>query len=98
MDIAGTEGVIEWSSDDAETVQTHLTHTEAVEADEVAVPGAKAADSPFTTQLRHFYECIENNSAPIVTAHDALMALEIGLAAIESAKTGRPVTLNTGDK
>ena len=98
MDIAGTEGVIEWSSDATEPLQTHLMNPPELEAEEVAVPGAKAADSPFTSQLRHFYECIENNSEPIVTAQDGLLALEIGLAAIESAKTGRPVTLNTGDK
>jgi len=98
MDIAGTDGVIEWSSDDAESLQTNLTNPPQVEADEVAVPSAKAVDSPFTTQLRHFYECIKNDSEPIVTAQDGLLALEIGLAAIESAKTGRPVTLNTGDK
>jgi predicted dehydrogenase len=94
IDIAGTEGLIEWSSDDAETMQIHLTHPPQVEADEVAVPSAKAADSPFTKQLRHFYDCIENHSEPIVTAQDALSALEIGLAAIESAKTGKPIILN----
>jgi myo-inositol 2-dehydrogenase / D-chiro-inositol 1-dehydrogenase len=96
IDIAGTEGLIEWSSDDAETVHTHLTHPPQVEVDEVAVPSAKASDSPFTKQLQHFYECIENNSEPLVNAQDALSALEIGLAAIESAKTGKPIILNNG--
>lgn len=94
MDIAGTDGLIEWSSDDVETMHTHLANPPKVQADEVAVPGAKAADSPFTRQLGHFYDCIRNQSEPIVTAHDALQALEIGLAAIESARTGKPVILN----
>lgn len=94
IDIAGTEGLIEWSSDNAETMQTHLINPPQIEADEVAVPGAKAIDSPFTKQLKHFYDCIENNSEPLVTAQDALSALEVALAAIESAKIGQPVIIN----
>lgn len=94
MDIAGTDGVIEWSSDKAEPLQIHLANPPDIEADEVAVPGAKAVDSPFTHQLRHFYECIQNDTEPLVTAQDALQALEIGLAAIESAQTGKPIILN----
>lgn len=91
MDIAGTDGVIEWMSDNAQTLYTHLANPPETEADEVAVPSAKAADSPFTAQLGHFYKSIEDNTEPLVTAEDALAALEIGLAAIESAKTGKPV-------
>ncbi|MDQ7035816.1 MAG: hypothetical protein Q9P01_13575 [Anaerolineae bacterium] len=67
------------------------------EVEEVAVPSAKAIDSPFTAQLRHFYEAIQNNTQPIVTSQDAVVALEIGLAAIESAKTGKPITLSGKD-
>lgn len=93
IDIAGTEGVIEWKSDNVGTLQTHLANPLDVEVDEVAVPSAKAADSPFTTQLGHFYECIKNGAEPIVTTEDARSALEIALAAIESAQTGLPVTL-----
>ncbi len=94
LDIAGTDGVIEWSSDDTVPMQTRLMNPPTGDADEVHVPGAKATDSPFTKQLKHFYECIENNSEPIVTAQDALSALELALAAIESSITGRPITLN----
>jgi predicted dehydrogenase len=93
MDIAGTDGLIEWMSDNAQMLHTHLVNPPKEEAAEVAVPSAKAADSPFTAQLKHFYEAIVNNSEPIVTAQDALAALEIGLAAIESAKTGKPVRI-----
>lgn len=97
IDIAGTEGVIEWKSDDAGTSQTHLVNPPAVEADEVAVPAAQAADSPYTFQLAHFYDCMQSGAEPIVTAQDALAALEIGLAVIESAKTGKPVTIDGKD-
>lgn len=93
MDIAGTDGLIEWMSDNAQTLHTHLVDPPQEEAAEVAVPSAKAADSPFAAQLGHFYEAIVNNSEAIVTPQDALAALEIGLAAIESAKTGQPVSI-----
>ena len=94
MDIAGTDGVIEYQSDDAQSLYTHLANPPQVEADEVAVPAAKAADSPFTAQLRNFYNAIVHDETPLVTAEEALKALEVGLAAIESARTGQPVTLS----
>lgn len=93
LDIAGTEGVIEFESDKAQSLYTHLANPPQIEADEVAVPSAKAADSPFTAQLRNFYNAIVHNEAPIVNAEDAFAALEIGLAAIESARSRKPVTL-----
>ncbi|MGJ3240336.1 MAG: Gfo/Idh/MocA family protein [Anaerolineae bacterium] len=94
FDIAGTDGVIEFKSDDAQSLYTHLANPPEIEADEVAVPAAKATDSPFTAQLRNFYNAIVHDEAPIITAEEALLALEVGLAAIESAQTGQPITLN----
>jgi predicted dehydrogenase len=91
MDIAGTDGLIEWMSDNTQTLHTHLANPPQETAAEVAVPSAQASDSPFTAELRHFYEAIQNNTEPLVTPQDALAALEIGLAAIESAKTGKAV-------
>ena len=94
LDIAGTDGVIEFKSDNAQTLYTHLANPPIVEADEVAVPAARAADSPFTAQLRNFYNAIVHGETPVITAQEALLALEVGLAAIESARTGKPVTLS----
>lgn len=93
LDIAGTDGVIEWASDDAQTLHTHLTNPPPADTAEVAVPSAAAADSPFTAQLHDFYRAITSGITPRVTPQDAVAALEIGLAAIESARTGQPVTL-----
>lgn len=90
LDIAGTAGLIEWESDNSQTLYTHLANPPDTPTAEVAVPSAKAADSPFTAQLRDFYQAIEQGTEPLVTAQDALAALKIGLAAIASAKTGQP--------
>lgn len=97
IDVAGTDGVIEWRSDDATTLQTHLLNPHVTAAADVAVPTAAAADSPFTAELQHFYNVITKGTQPVVSADDALSALEIGLAAIASAQTGRPVTLKHTD-
>jgi len=43
----------------------------------------------FVEELRHFFACIEGLEEPRVTAHDALIAVEIVEKAVKSARTGR---------
>ncbi|HII61748.1 Gfo/Idh/MocA family protein [Pyrococcus horikoshii] len=45
----------------------------------------------FEAELRHFFECIKSNCEPVVTARDALIALQIAEKARESIKKGEPV-------
>jgi myo-inositol 2-dehydrogenase/D-chiro-inositol 1-dehydrogenase len=90
LDIAGTDGLIEWASDNVQAMFTHLANPPEVTAAAVAVPSMGAADSPFTTELRDFYEAIEQGRDALVTPQDGLAALKIALAAIQSAKTGQP--------
>jgi predicted dehydrogenase len=52
------------------------------------------AESPFTTELRHFYDALIHDKPFSVTAEDALAALQIALAARESLNTGRAVTID----
>src|SRR5215212_4407288 len=54
-------------------------------------PDVIVGKSPFQTELEHFIRCAATDDEPIVDAHDALEALRIGHAAIESVKTGRQV-------
>jgi len=54
-------------------------------------------DDPYLIELGHFMDCLEGRAQPIVTARDALAALEISLAGMESARTGRAVTLSHGE-
>jgi len=94
FDIAGTEGVLEWTSDTAETVQSFLVNAPLQAAAEVGLPTALSAESPFTTELRHFYEALIHDKPFSVTAEDALAALQIASAARESLQTGRSVTID----
>lgn len=48
---------------------------------------------PYVAQLAEFAAVINGTATPRVTAQDALAALDISLAAIESSRSGRPVAL-----
>jgi predicted dehydrogenase len=94
IDIAGTGGVLEWSSDSSEPMHTHLAAPPKAEAAEVGLPPSLETETPFDFEIRHFYDALVNNKPFSVTARDALAGLQIGLAARESLATGRAVTIN----
>jgi predicted dehydrogenase len=52
------------------------------------------SESPYTTQIKSFYEHIAHDAPVRVTAEDGYRALQIALTAIESAETGQPITLS----
>ena len=92
IDISGTEGLIEWSSDEHAPVRSFLLRRPG-EAVSVGLPVAGLSDDPYALELQHAYRCIRSGEPFEVTAHDALEALRIALAAKESIATGKPVTL-----
>lgn len=94
MDIAGTEGLLEWSSDTADPIKTHLLEAPAQVVADVGLAASLEVETPFTKEIRHFYDSLANNQPFLVTAHDALAALQIGLAARESLQTGRAITID----
>ena len=94
IDIAGTDGLLEWSSDRTHPVQTHLMTQAADEAGEVAMPPSLELESPFDVQLGHFYDCVVNNKPFSISARDALSALQIGLAVRKALISGQAVSIN----
>lgn len=93
FEIAGTEGLLEHDSDATAPIATYW-HKETTEsAGEVPVPASPLLESPYTTQIKAFYNHLTTGAPIPVTAEDALAALEIALAAIASAETGKPVNL-----
>ena len=94
IDIAGTGGLLEWSSDTSEPMHTHLAAPPKEEAAEVGLPPSLETETPFDFEIRHFYDAVVNNKPFLVTPRDALAGLQIGLAARESLATGRAVTIN----
>lgn len=94
FDIAGTDGVIESHFDATDPVITHLADAPEADVSDVAVTATAVAESPYTLEIQHFYDAVVNEMPFVVTAEDALAALQIALAARESLQTGHSVTIN----
>jgi UDP-N-acetylglucosamine 3-dehydrogenase len=86
-EIAGDGGLIESQYRMTDTIEVALHSGERVGF--APLP----PDDPYVAELRHFLACIEGKEEPIITARDALAALRVSLAGMESATTGRPVTI-----
>jgi predicted dehydrogenase len=93
FDLSGTDGLIEWSSDQPSPLVTFFP-PKVEETSSVGLPISGLADDPFAAELRHAYQCIESGAPFEVTPEDALEALRIGLAVKESLSAGRPIQLS----
>jgi predicted dehydrogenase len=90
FDIAGSDGLIEWSSDTGEPVRDFLhPHGERV-VQRVGLPSLAFARDPYELQLEHALQAIVNDGPFEVTAREALEAVSLALAARESLCTGQP--------
>jgi len=91
FEIAGAKGMLEYDSRNA-TPMSFFT-MKYKKSGSTFVAESPLKEDPYTAELRHFIDCIKNNKKPLITPLDAFKALEISLSAIESIKTGKPVTL-----
>ena len=92
FEIAGESGIIQHDSEQAAPVHTKLRGSGAG-AGGVAVPESPLEHSPYELELRHFADCLLYGADPVVTPEDGYEALKISHFALESARTGRAVTL-----
>lgn len=92
LDVAGTRGLIEWSSDSTLTIQTYLA-ADGERAAEVGLPLSPLAEDPFTAEIKYVLHALRSGQPFDPAPEDALEALRIALAARDSARSGRPVTL-----
>jgi len=53
-------------------------------------------DDPYRLELEHFVNCVQQGKQTDITARDGLEAVRISHAAMESLKTGEPVSLGAG--
>jgi len=90
LEITGTKGQIDFTMEDSKSVNITVRKEEKDIA-KVMVPESPLVEGPYTTELRHFVECIRNDKEPAVTGTDAINALKVCLAALKSIKTGQPV-------
>jgi predicted dehydrogenase len=93
LDIAGTSGLIEWASDDTESVRLDLLPSGPQEVERVGLPLTAFAEDPYAAQIHHAYQAIVAGEPFVVTAEESFEALRVGLAVKESMATGRPIIL-----
>ena len=90
FEIAGEKGMLEYDSRNAASM--NLSMTSKKKGDVNCVSESPVKEDPYTVELRYFIYCIKNNNEPLITPYDAFKALEISLSALESIKTGKPIS------
>lgn len=90
IDIAGSDGLIEWSSDAGGAVREFLHPAGGQQAACVGLPSLAFARDPFELELEHALQAIRWDEPFEVTAREALAAVGLALAARESLRTGQP--------
>jgi predicted dehydrogenase len=94
LEIAGSNGWLRVDSDETAAIGNHL-HQRAEDPHDVPLPSSPLDEDPYTTQIKSFYAYLDQGIPTIVTAADGLAALQIALAAIESAEIGQIVRLES---
>ncbi len=92
FEISGDGGMIDFDSSSTAPIETLLQKISA-DAPDVGLPSSPLDESPYTTEIKEFYAALCGECVPRVSAEDGLAALQISLAAIESARTGQPVSI-----
>ncbi len=92
FEIAGSNGLIQFDSSSTAAIGLHLHQTDE-EIPDVPLPRSPLAEDPYTTQIKAFYASLVGETAVPITGADGLAALQIALAAVESAQTGQPIAL-----
>ena len=88
IEVAGSKGLVTSDSTEASPLKL-LQDAEGAGG----VPDVSVGESPYRAELEHFVRCLRTGEEPVVGGHDAREALRVSLAAIESVRTGEPVTL-----
>ncbi len=93
LEIAGEQGLIEWDRLDDKPMLSIMTTEQEPNFVRSAESPTAPEDDPYYLELKHFLECVEQGRQPDVSAYDGMMAVKIGLAAIESVRMGRPIIM-----
>lgn len=92
FEIAGSEGLIEFDSQKRAAISHHL-HQDESDVPDVPLPSSPLSEDPYHTQLNAFYHHLVHDKPIRVSERDGLAALQIALAAIDSAESGRAIQL-----
>jgi predicted dehydrogenase len=90
VEATGTKGQIDFSMKEAMPINISVRKSDQGTVG-VAVPESPLSDDPYTAEIRHFVDCVINDKQPQITTKDAVNALKVSIAALESIKTGKPI-------
>lgn len=93
LEVAGDQGLLEFDSESAAPLRVLRKPGGDATVPGVSVPESPIARSPYQLEADHFIACLRGGRPFAVSPEDARAALEIGLAALESSRTGQPVTI-----
>lgn len=93
FEIAGSNGWLQHDSSSAAAIGTYMHDTGDEDIPDVPLPSSPLAEDPYTTEIKAFYLSLINNEPAPVSGEDGLAALQLALAAIESANSGQPVSI-----
>lgn len=93
LEIAGSNGWIQYDSDRTASIGLHLLEVEEEEIPDVPLPSSPLAEDPYTTEIKAFYDCLVEDKPSPVPGSEGLASLQLALAAIKSAETGQAVKL-----
>lgn len=85
--VVGTEGVARWDEADG---AARLVRAGGQEQVRPPRPGF-ARNTMFVDELRHFLDCAEGRAQPRCGLDDGVRALQVALAALQSARSGRRI-------
>lgn len=94
LEIAGDGGLIEHPAGSSIPLEIFLDQSPDGTRPNVGVPTSPLLDDPYVLEIKHFYDILSGVDVPLrITGADALAALRISLAAIQSAQTGKRVMI-----
>lgn len=90
-EVCGEGGMVSFDSQDG--ALTTMMRASAGAGPGMIIPGSPVEVSPYQLEWQDFLNWLETGTAPRVSPEDAVEAVRIALAALDSARTGKAVTL-----
>ena len=90
LTIAGTQGTLEWSQSDG-AARLYRAQVETWEVAEA--PAGFERNDMFVAEIRHFLDAVAGKLVASPSLADGVRTLALGLAILESARSGRRIEL-----
>jgi len=92
IEAAGDNGLIHYDSRETAPLRVARRRHDSSSGAGIHSESPVSAD-PYYLELRHFVDCLTVGVAPMITPEDGRAAVAIGLAALESSRIGKSVSL-----